>query len=83
MGWILMQPANDEESKIAMAHLRCTGKCLFDLSLKGARLKPVAFGSRSCNENERNFHSFTGEAACGRWAIGPNRKYFWGRSLKA
>ena len=78
MGWILMQPADDEESKIAMAHLRRTGECLFDLSLKGARLKPVAFGSRSCNENERNFHSFTGEAACGCWAIGQNRKYLWG-----
>lgn len=78
MGWILMQPADDEESKIAMDHLQVTGNCLFDLSLKGARLKPVVFGSRSCSGNEHNFHSFTGEAACGRWAIGQNRKYLWG-----
>ena len=78
MGWILMQPADDEESKIAMAHLQRTGECLFDLSLKGFRLKPVSFGSCSCNENERNFHSFTGEAACGKWAIGQNRKYLLG-----
>ena len=41
MGWILMQPADDEESKTAMAHLRCTRKYLFDLLLKGARLKPI------------------------------------------
>ena len=25
----------------------------------------------------RNFHSFTGEDACGRWAITQNRKYLW------
>ena len=61
-----------------MARIRCTGKCLFDLSLKGAQLKLIEFGSRSCNENERNLHSFTGEAACGCWTIDQNRKYLWG-----
>ena len=27
MGWILIQPADDKESKIAMVHLRSTGTC--------------------------------------------------------
>ena len=78
MGWMLMQPANDKESLAAMKTLTSTGVCLFDLAKNGARLKPIAFGSRSCNINEKYFHSFTGEAASGRWAIGQNKKYLWG-----
>ena len=78
MGWILMQPADDDESVKATEKLINEGICMFDLSKGGARLKPVAFGSRSCNPNEKNFHSFTGEAACGRWAIGQNRRFLWG-----
>ena len=70
MGWILMQPADDKESIAASEKLRNTGEYSFDLSKNGARLKPIAFGSRGCQDNERNFHSFTGEGACGRWAIG-------------
>ena len=27
---------------------------------------------------ERNYHSFVGEVACGRWSIAANRKYLWG-----
>ena len=53
-----MQSADDEESSNAVKHLLKTGVCLFELSKNGARLQPIAFGSRSCNENERNFHSF-------------------------
>ena len=78
MGFILMQPADDNESKTATAQLQKNGTCLFDLSMNGARLKPVRFGSRSCTDTERNFHSFVGEAAAGRWAIAQNRRYLWG-----
>ena len=78
MGWILMQPADDEESVKATTTLIKTGICLFDISKNGARLKPIAFGSHSCNSNEKNLHSFTGEAACGRWEIGQNRRFLWG-----
>ena len=78
MGWILMQPADDEESIKATKLLKETGECKFDLTMNGARLKPIFFGSRSCNDMERKYHSFTGEGACGRWAIGQNRKYLWG-----
>ena len=34
MGWILMQPADDDESIKAMKKLLTTGVCLFDLSKK-------------------------------------------------
>ena len=78
MGWILMQPSDDAESLTATKILKSTGVCHFELTKVGARLKPIAFGSRSCHDNEVNFHSFTGEAASGRWAIGQNRNYLWG-----
>ena len=78
MGCILMQPADDDKSVKATEKLLNKGICLFDLSKNGARLKPVAFGLRSCNLNEKNFYSFTREAACGRWAIGQNRRFLWG-----
>ena len=54
------------------------GECLFYLSKNGARLKPIAFGSRSCTSVEKSFHYFTGESASGRWSIGQNRRYLWG-----
>ena len=78
MAYILMQPSDDAESQKAMKLLEKSGICKFELSKDGARLKPVSFGSRSCNDNERYLHSFTGEVACGRWAISQNRKYLWG-----
>jgi hypothetical protein len=78
MGWILMQPAMDEDSQRAVKELKDTGECKFDLSIKGPRLNPVAYGSRGCSDMERLFHSFVGEAACGRWAISQNRKFLWG-----
>ena len=53
MGCILMQPADNDESVTAAIHLLKTGVCLFDLSLGDTRLKPVAFGSRGCNDNEK------------------------------
>ena len=81
MGWILMQPAQDKESIAALETLLRTGKCTFDLSMEGARLKPISFGSRSCTPAESKLHSFTGEVACGRWAIVKNKKHLWGQHL--
>ena len=52
MNWILMQPATENELAKAKAHLAAAGICLFELSKNGARLKPIAFGSRSCNDND-------------------------------
>ena len=75
MGWIIMQPADDAESIAATKQLQSGGKCLFDLTLKGARLKPIGFGSRACTGLEKKYHSFVGEAACGRWAISQKKIY--------
>ena len=78
MGWVLMQPDNDDVSTKAATNLKSSGICEFDLAFNGAQLKSVAFGLRGCNDNKRNFHSFIGKGACGRWAIAQNRKYLWG-----
>ena len=78
MGWILMQPSDDNESITATKLLLEKGECLFDLSLTGPRLQPIAFGSRACTDMERKLHSFVSEVACGRWAIGQNRRFLWG-----
>ena len=55
-----------------------TVECYFELTKDGAWLKPVAFGSCGCNENEQKLHSFVGEAVCGHLAIAQNRTYLWG-----
>ena len=78
MGWILLQPAGDSASQAAAKILRETGECTFDISKTGARLQPIAYGSRACTDTERHFHSFVGEVAAGRWGIAQNKKYLWG-----
>jgi hypothetical protein len=78
-GSILMQPDSSSPAFVAAAkRLVEDGICNFNLTLKGARLRPVYFDSRKCTEQERHFHSFVGEAACGRWGISKNKKYLWG-----
>ena len=76
-GWVLMQPADDAKSIVASKLLLKTGECLFGLTKGGAQLRSTGFGSRSCIPQESKYHSFVGETACGRWAIGQNRKYLW------
>jgi hypothetical protein len=78
MGWVLMQPDNSDKSKTALVKLYSSGECDFDVTMGGARLRPVRFGSRQCTERERHYHSFVGEAGCGRWSISQNRKFLWG-----
>ena len=73
-----MQPADDSESVDATKMSQDTGVCNFELTKTNARLKRIAFGSRSYVDNKINIHSFTGEAASGRWSMNQNRKYLWG-----
>ena len=47
MGFILMQPTNDEVSTKATVHLLKSGECLFDVTKSGLRLQDVLFWSRS------------------------------------
>ena len=81
MGGILMQAASDDASQQALRDLEAGGDCTFDLTLRGPRLRPVKFISRCCDEKESHFHSFVGEAAAGRWAIGRFRQYLWGHKF--
>ena len=47
------------------------------MDLNEAILKTISSVSRAFTDMEQNFHSFVGESASGRWAIGQNRKYLW------
>ena len=78
MGYILMQPDDSIVAKAATIKLRDTGECDFDISLDGARLRPILFNSRSCTQTEKHYHGFIGEIACGRWAISMEKRYLWG-----
>ena len=77
IGYIVMQPDDSLDSLAFIKHLAATGDCLFDVSLDSSRLRPVLFLSRSNMSHERDYHSFVGEVACGRWSIASYRKYLW------
>ena len=66
MGWIMMQPADDDESVAATKTLLETGEYLFDLTRSRARLRSAGFGSRAYLPQESKYHSFVGKEACGR-----------------
>ena len=45
-------------------------KCRFEGSIKGLRLRPIAFISRKTKEGmEKSMHSYVGEAATLRWGV--------------
>ena len=54
---------------------------MFDLTLKGLRLLPVAFGSRRTVGNEVYFHLFPGESTAALWGMMKNRFFLWGRTF--
>jgi hypothetical protein len=58
-----MQPDDSPTSVAAPKRLLEDGICDFDLTMGGARLRPIRFDSRKCTEQERHFHSFVGETA--------------------
>ena len=49
------------------------------MSTNGSRLRPLAFGYRSCTYFEIKYHSFVGETECGRCEIFLNRHLLWGQ----
>lgn len=53
MGYILMQPANNEASVAATEILLKTGEYIFDITKFDARLKAILFGSRYCTGIEK------------------------------
>jgi hypothetical protein len=56
MGWVLMQLDDSASSIQALHHLRSEGTCKFDVTMHGARLRAIRFGSRGCTDRERHFH---------------------------
>ena len=77
-GYILIQPDNSPESLAAIVHLESTGESLFDCKRSGTRLMPIIFNFRTNLYHKKDYHSFVGEIACGRWDILQLRKYLWG-----
>ena len=47
MTWILVQPADGEESMNAMIHLNKTGEYSFDIIKNDTQFESISFGSRS------------------------------------
>ena len=76
-----MQADDTSQSVATLQLLEDKGKCIFNLSLDGPRLRPVFSGSRSNQSFEINYHSFVGEVACGRWAISCCRRHLWGEGF--
>ena len=58
-----------------------TQACAFDKPMHKLRLRPIAFSSRKCSENEGGLHSYTGEAATGVWAIEKYKRHLFGREF--
>jgi hypothetical protein len=78
MGFIQMQPDGSKESLAAIVELVAGEDNEFDTAMTGARLRPVLFGSRKCDDRETHYHSMVGEAACDRWAFFKLNKYLYG-----
>ena len=75
MGYILLQPEDNHAGTIALAKLRSTGECSFDLTTGGPGLRPIVFNSRTCTETESHYHGFVGEIACVRRAIAKEKRH--------
>ncbi len=79
MGACLLQAEDTPEARAAEQRMQEGGKCEFDTSVSGLRLRPIAFISRKTRTAmERSMHSYIGEAACIRWAVGKFRRYLYG-----
>lgn len=73
MGAVLLQPDDTPAAVKAEERESTGGKCEFDRNKSGLRLQPIAFISRMSTPAELSYHSYVGEAATGRWAIGKFR----------
>ncbi len=69
MAAVVLQPDCDAQAEGGITRELEGGKCEFDLTLSGLRLRPIAFYSRRCTGTEKDYHSYVSEAATGRWAM--------------
>ena len=74
------QPDNDPASLAAMDRcMRGDGFDQFLTKTAVARLRPVAFGSRRCRNNEPRLHLHLGEGFAGDWPINKCRHMCFGQ----
>ena len=78
MGAVLLLADDSPTASTAEDRERAGGKCDFDCTKSGLRLRPIAFLDRTTTPPEWSFHSYVGEVATGRWAIGKFFKYLYG-----
>ncbi len=59
------------------------GPCMFERTIGDTRfrLRPVIMISRNCTERERSYHSYTGEACAGHWAMNKLRRFLVGKEF--
>jgi hypothetical protein len=79
MGACLLQ-ADPDSDDAALAELQemAGGTCMFDLTKRGLRLRPLAFLSRATTKQEKAYHSYIGEVSTGRYAFDKSRKFLIG-----
>jgi hypothetical protein len=73
------QPGNDETLDAAMKAYRSGEDFSFMTNASTAALRPVAFGSRQCRDNEVRLHSHLGEGFAGDYAMNKCRHYLFGQ----
>ena len=79
-GYAACQPDNDPVSLAAMDRcMKGGGFNEFLTKTAVAQLRPVAFGSRRCRNNEPRLHSHLGEGFAGDWAINKCRHMCFGQ----
>lgn len=80
MGAVLLQADDSEEARAAEEREKHGGRCEFDCSASGLCLRPIAFISRKTQTGllERSSHSYVGEVATIRWAMGKFKKHLVG-----
>jgi hypothetical protein len=69
MAAVVLQPECDAQAEGGIIRELEGSKCEFNLTLFGLRLQPIAFYSRRCTGTEKDYPSYVGEAATGRWAM--------------
>ena len=83
MAAVLLQadPTDNDATEHERTETEDGEHCKFDKHMHQLRLRPLAFASRKCTEQEGNMHSFTGEAATGVWAIEKYKRHLFGREF--
>jgi hypothetical protein len=77
-GAVLLQAGCSEEEEEVVRKEIEGGKCEFEKTLSGLRLRPTAFISQRRQEPSSR-HSYVGEASTGRWAMLKFRRFLMGR----